>query len=160
MTEPAPFQKGNTAYYVAGKISDSREDKDDIRSTLVSRNITILGRRTSVRLEPEMWNALRDIARREGCSMHDICSLINIRKNPRTSLTGAIRVFLMLYYRAASTEEGHLRAGHGNFETMKRRAQLTKDLCEYRQSEGSGAELRRGGMSEQGQDIFYMPGIV
>lgn len=94
------------------------------KSTLLSRNITIRGRRTSVRLEPEMWTALRDIARREGCSIHDLCSLISMRKNQDTSLTAAIRVFLMLYFRAASTEEGHRKSGHGNFEYMKLRARL------------------------------------
>lgn len=102
------------------------EDRNG-RSTLVSRNITVLGRRTSVRLEPEMWTALRDIARRENCRIHDLCSLIQMRKNPRTSLTAAIRVFLMLYFRAASTDEGHARVGHGNFNTMLGRARLTRD---------------------------------
>ena len=100
------------------------DEQDGPRSTLVSRNITVLGRRTSVRLEPEMWTALRDIARREKCRIHDICSLIQKRKNQRTSLTAAIRVFLMLYYRAASTEEGHSRVGHGDFNTMLSRARL------------------------------------
>ena len=74
-----------------------------------------------------MWTALRDIARRENCSIHDLSSLIQLRKNPDTSLTAAIRVFLMLYYRASSTEEGHLRGGHGNFNTMLARARLTMD---------------------------------
>lgn len=94
------------------------------KSTLVSRNITILGRRTSVRLEPEMWMALKEIAKRERCTIHDICSLISLRKNEKTSLTAAIRVFLMLYFRASSTEEGHMSAGHGSFETMKQRAKI------------------------------------
>lgn len=94
------------------------------KTTLVSHNVTVMRRRTSVRLEPEMWAALRDIAKREQCSIHDICTLIGVRKNPRTSLTGAIRVFLMLYFRAASTEEGHQKAGHGNFEFMKQRARI------------------------------------
>jgi predicted DNA-binding ribbon-helix-helix protein len=98
------------------------------RSTLVSKNITIRGRRTSVRLEPEMWDALRDIAQREGTTMHAICSLISIRKMNETSLTAAIRVFLMLYFRASSTMEGHIRAGHGNFENMKRRARVTEEI--------------------------------
>lgn len=96
----------------------------EYKSTLVSRNITVRGRRTSVRLEPEMWNALREIARREQCKVHDLCSLIQLRKNPNTSLTAAIRVFLMLYYRASSTEEGHARAGHGSFASMAQRARL------------------------------------
>ncbi|PZQ44316.1 MAG: hypothetical protein DI551_10380 [Micavibrio aeruginosavorus] len=91
-------------------------------STLVSRNITVNGRRTSVRLEPEMWRALKEISSRENCSIHELCSLISFRKNKRTSLTAAIRVFLMLYFRAATTEDGHGRAGHGSFDSMKRRA--------------------------------------
>mgnify|MGYP002713336019 CR=1 FL=1 len=97
------------------------------RSTLISRNITVLGRRTSVRLEKEMWNALRAIAKRENCKIHDICSLIHLRKNPDTSLTAAIRVFLMLYYRAAATEDGHRKAGHGDFNNMMDRARMNGD---------------------------------
>ncbi len=103
---------------------DVHEPAFDIKSSLISRNVTILGKRTSVRLEPEMWQALKDIARREGCTIHELCSLIAIRKRDLSSLTASIRVFLMLYYRAASTEEGHARVGHGNFSTMKRRARL------------------------------------
>jgi len=98
------------------------------RSSLLSKNITVRGHRTSIRLEPEMWNAIKDIALREGTTIHSICSLISIRKAADTSLTAAIRVFLMLYYRAATTQEGHLRAGHGNFENMKRRARVTDEI--------------------------------
>ena len=101
---------------------------EDDKSTLVSRNITVMGRRTSVRLEPEMWNALREIARREKCKIHDICSLIHARKNPHTSLTAAIRVFLMLYYRAAATDEGHKKAGHDDFGNMMQRARVTWEM--------------------------------
>lgn len=103
--------------------------EDGPRTTLISRNITVMGRRTSVRLEPEMWTALREIARREQCSIHDICTLICVRKNLRTSLTAAIRVFLMLYYRAAATEDGHKKSGHGDFEFMKRRARISTDAA-------------------------------
>ena len=103
-------------------ITKNTTDDDDIKTTLLSRNITVNGRRTSVRLEPEMWNALFDIAKRENCSIHDICTLISIRKNPKTSLTAGIRVFLMLYFRAAANEEGHARAGHGDIKFMKDRA--------------------------------------
>jgi predicted DNA-binding ribbon-helix-helix protein len=109
-----------------GKImSDmvSQSDKDaGLGSTLVSRNITVNGKRTSVRLEPEMWRALKEISARENCTIHELCSLISFRKNKRTSLTAAIRVFLMLYFRAATTDDGHVKAGHGSFDSMKRRA--------------------------------------
>ncbi|HRQ62073.1 MAG TPA: ribbon-helix-helix domain-containing protein [Alphaproteobacteria bacterium] len=95
------------------------------KSSLVSRNIVVLGRRTSVRLEPDMWAALKDMAGREQCSIHDLCSAVAMRKQARTSLTAAIRVFIMLYFKAASTEEGHRRAGHGSFEFMKQRARIS-----------------------------------
>jgi predicted DNA-binding ribbon-helix-helix protein len=106
------------------------DELNAFKSTLVSRNVTVLGRRTSVRLEPEMWNSLREIARREDCKTHDICSLIHLRKNDNTSLTAAIRVFIMLYFRAASTENGHERAGHGNFKHMIDRARMDNELVE------------------------------
>lgn len=83
------------------------------RSTLVSRNVTVSGKRTSVRLEPEMWDGLQEICRRERSSMHQIVTSISIQKAERTSLTAAIRVFIMRYYRMAATEDGHNKAGHG-----------------------------------------------
>ncbi len=97
------------------------------QSSLVSKNVTIFDRRTSIRLEPEMWEALNDIAKRENCSVHDICTLVFVRKKPETSLTAAIRVFLMLYFRAATTEQGHVNAGHGDFLSMKRRARIPEE---------------------------------
>lgn len=103
------------------------DNSESFRSSLISKNITVRGHRTSIRLEPEMWAALKDIAHREHTNIHNICSLISLRKLDETSLTAAIRVFLMLYYRAASTQDGHTRAGHGNFENMKRRARVTED---------------------------------
>lgn len=81
-------------------------------STLISRNIVVSGRRTSVRLEPAMWDALRAICRREARTLHEICSMID-RNREESALTAAIRVFIMAYFRAAATDEGHARAGHG-----------------------------------------------
>lgn len=107
-------------------MSHSYSDLEN-KSSLVSRNITVLGKRTSVRLEPEMWREIKNISKRERCTIHDLCSLIALRKNERTSLTAAIRVFLMLYFRAAATEAGHEKVGHGDFENMKRRAGMAAD---------------------------------
>ena len=105
-------------------MSDHLQTESEIQtgSTLVSRNITVNGKRTSVRLEPEMWRALKEISTRENCSVHELCSLISFRKNRRTSLTAAIPVFLLIYFRAATTGEGHGKAGDGSFGSMKRRA--------------------------------------
>ena len=110
------------------------------KSSLVSRNITVLGRRTSVRLEPEMWRELKNISKRERCTIHDLCSLISLRKADNTSLTAAIRVFLMLYFRAAATENGHSQAGHGDFDTMKRRAGMKAEWTALNHRKQSLAE--------------------
>lgn len=101
------------------------------QSSLISKNVTVLGRRTSIRLEPEMWFAIDDISKRERCSVHDICTLVFVRKKPETSLTAAIRVFIMLYYRAATTEQGHAQAGHGDFMAMKRRAKIPEEYNDF-----------------------------
>lgn len=84
-----------------------------IRSTLVSRNVTIAGHRTSVRLEPDMWSGLMEACRRERTNLHNMCTKVAHGKNADTSLTAAIRVHVMNYYRQAATEEGHFKAGHG-----------------------------------------------
>lgn len=86
------------------------EDTTD-RSTLVSRNVRVSGRRTSMRLEPQMWDALLAICHRERRSMHEICTEINDRRNA-SSLTAEIRVYIMHYFLQAATEDGHARAGH------------------------------------------------
>ena len=87
-------------------------------SALISRNVTVLGKRTSIRLETQMWAAIKEIAEREHCSVHELCSLIAMRRKEGLSLTASIRIFLMLYFKAAATEEGHKRAGHGGLDRM------------------------------------------
>lgn len=123
-----------------GRAPDQNEE---CASSLVSRNVTIVGRRTSIRLEPEMWIAIKDIAKREKCSVHDICSLVYFRKSDSTSLTAAIRVFLMLYYRAAATEDGHKVAGHGDFNFMKQRARIPEEFEEFFGRRGSSKGMRK-----------------
>ena len=73
-----------------------------LAGALQSKNIRIHKRRTSIRLEPEMWNALNEIASLENCSIHDLCGAVHDLKEPGTSFTAALRVFLMEYYRSVS----------------------------------------------------------
>jgi predicted DNA-binding ribbon-helix-helix protein len=80
---------------------------------LVSGNVRVRGRRTSVRLEPALWDALREICRREAKSVHDLITEI-AELRIQSTLTASIRVFLMNYFKAAATEDGHRRAGHGS----------------------------------------------
>lgn len=78
----------------------------------ITRNVTVAGHRTSIRMEPSMWEALNELSDRENKTVHEICTLVS-RYRSDLSLTAAIRVFIVSYFRTAATEEGHDRAGHG-----------------------------------------------
>jgi predicted DNA-binding ribbon-helix-helix protein len=79
---------------------------------MYARNVTVAGRRTSLRMEPEMWDALQEVAEREGQSLHDLCTAV-ARRRGLHSMTAAIRVYLLNYFRDAATEAGHRKARHG-----------------------------------------------
>jgi len=98
-----------------GRPSSGQSPDLDARrwaSTLVNRNVTVAGRRTSMRLEPAMWEALQQICRREGKTLNQLVTEID-RQRDESSLTAAIRVYLLQYFSAAATDEGHRLAGHG-----------------------------------------------
>ena len=59
-----------------------------------------------------MWDALEEVCRRERMSQHELCAMIDERRRA-SSLTAAIRVFIVNYFRAAATEAGHASIGHG-----------------------------------------------
>ncbi len=110
-----------------------------------------------------MWASLREIAKCENCKIHDICSLIHLRKNPATSLTAAIRVFLMLYFRASSTEEGHKKAGHGNFQQMISRARMDEgalDVMRAHKSNSRPAHHSAVSVSESRMAINHGAGVT
>lgn len=117
----------------------------NLTTGLINRSITVLERRTSVRLEAELWKSLYDITEREKCSLHELVSLISIIKREEMSLTSSIRVFIALYYKAAATETGHKNAGHGNFNAMKQRSSLSPDW--------SPPKYRKAPLKSQNSDI-------
>jgi predicted DNA-binding ribbon-helix-helix protein len=94
-------------------VAEDRESDDESSSGrdsyLVSRYVFICGRRTSVRLEDEMWTAFKDVAERGGYTIHDLAGHMHRGKKPGQTFTSAIRVFLMLYYRNAARAESHAK---------------------------------------------------
>jgi predicted DNA-binding ribbon-helix-helix protein len=121
---------------------------------LRSQNIMIGGHRTSMRLEPSMWDALEDIGRREGLTVNRLCTQIKERIeeqarrrgiNPEdadVTLTSAVRVFIASYYRRACTEDGHQRAGHGGSDPF---VGTPFDLPPSDEAEGIKAAVAVGG---------------
>lgn len=60
-------------------------------------NVVLGDKRTSITLEPIVWEVLHDVADRQESSVHELCSFINSRKKPGANLSSAIRVFLIAY---------------------------------------------------------------
>ncbi len=83
------------------------------RSWLVNRNVVVGSGRTSMRLEPELWEALGEICHREGHDLHALIRRVDALRS-RGGRTSAVRVFVVQYFRAAATEAGHVGAGHGS----------------------------------------------
>ncbi len=90
------------------EITNEPALQEHTQSILQSRNVRIHKRRTSVRLEPEMWNALNEIAELEGCSVHDLCGAVHDLKETSASFTAALRVFMMEYYRSVALTNNHV----------------------------------------------------
>jgi predicted DNA-binding ribbon-helix-helix protein len=61
----------------------------------------VAGRRTSVRLEPVMWEALQEIVRQQETNINQLVTEIDRQRNS-SSLTAAIRVYIVDFYRAAA----------------------------------------------------------
>ncbi|MBO6781694.1 MAG: ribbon-helix-helix domain-containing protein [Alphaproteobacteria bacterium] len=75
---------------------------------LVNRNITVGDLRTSVRLEPQFWTALTDIATREGLSVDELCTLIDAHLG-ELGRTAGIRVFIASYFAADREARSRVR---------------------------------------------------
>lgn len=144
---------GNTDFTGNDLGADMALSADNASSVLVSRNVTIDGHRTSIRLEPFMWDALLEICKNERMTIHKLCSMIAARKQLGGSLTAAIRVFIMAYFRAAATPEGHEMAHHGQGHPFQR---TPFDLSESRDHRPSPPSLPPPPMVESAR----APGIA
>ena len=70
-------------------------------SRLVNRNINATAGRTSMRLEPEFWDALAEICRRESLVQAELIREIE-QGSSKVSRTSAVRVHILQYFRAAA----------------------------------------------------------
>ena len=66
-------------------------------NTMKKYNVVIGEKRTSITLEPMVWEILHDLADHQECTIHELCSFINDRNKSGANLSSAIRVFLLSY---------------------------------------------------------------
>lgn len=62
------------------------------------RTLVISGRRTRLQLEPEFWQALDEIGRREALSLSDLATLVRCG-DPDRPAPSSLRVFVAQYFR-------------------------------------------------------------
>lgn len=65
-------------------------------------SLTLRGHRTSVSLEPEFWQAFRDIADAERKPINQLAAEIDAERGPDLGLASAIRLYVLRHYRAQS----------------------------------------------------------
>lgn len=91
----------------------------------ICRNVTIDGRRTSIRMEPVLWDCLSDICRRERRPASELIALIDTRRGD-SGLTAALRVFILSYFQNAASLEpplsGFAEGGQEPLESVFDRA--------------------------------------
>jgi predicted DNA-binding ribbon-helix-helix protein len=67
------------------------------KSPVVKRAITIAGHKTSVSIEDEFWEALKEIANERGMSRQALIASIDAERR-NANLSSAIRVFVIEHY--------------------------------------------------------------
>ena len=69
------------------------------KSRVFKRSIVIAGHKTSVSLEDQFWDALREIATARGTPVGTLVSTIDIDRE-HNNLSSVIRLFVLDHYRA------------------------------------------------------------
>ena len=88
------------------------------KSRLVNRNVTMASHRTSMRMEPEMWDAMQDICRRENIATDELIRQAEIAAGDG-GRSSAVRIYVLEYFRAAATPHGHQAAHHGTHSELE-----------------------------------------
>ncbi|MGB0498504.1 MAG: ribbon-helix-helix domain-containing protein [Rubricella sp.] len=62
-------------------------------------SVTLRGHRTSISLEPDFWDALREVAAERQMPLNALVAEIDEARDPAVGLASAIRVYLLRRYR-------------------------------------------------------------
>lgn len=76
-----------------------------MKSHVVKRSIVVEGHKTSVSLEDEFWNALKEIAAERRETLSELVGHID-KDRTQGNLSSSIRLFVLDHYRAKSAIAG------------------------------------------------------
>ena len=69
-----------------------------VKSRVLKRSIVIAGHKTSVSIEDEFWDSLKEIARERGMTLAELVAAIDGDRQ-HANLSSAIRLFVLGVYR-------------------------------------------------------------
>src|SRR6516164_721858 len=102
-----------------------------MRSVVIKRSILLNGRKTSVSLENEFWEALHEIAKHENVAISALVEKLDkVRTN--INLSSAIRVFVLNHFRlqAKMGTSQTANSGRRNTESLRARAEECRTFAE------------------------------
>jgi predicted DNA-binding ribbon-helix-helix protein len=76
-----------------------RRKENNMKSAIVKRSVVLNGHKTSVSLENEFWEGLRDIGEMKNARLSDLVRQID-QERTNGNLSSAIRVFVLNQFRA------------------------------------------------------------
>jgi len=76
-----------------------------MKSLVVKRSVFLAGRKTSVSLEDEFWNALKEIAGDRHVTLSELFSGID-KQRQHGNFSSALRLFVLEYYRGKAEKPG------------------------------------------------------
>jgi predicted DNA-binding ribbon-helix-helix protein len=74
-----------------------------MQSAVVKRSIVIAGHKTSVSLEDDFWNALKEIKKSNNMTLSDLVADIDVRRL-HANLSSAIRIFVLHHFRSQAPQ--------------------------------------------------------
>lgn len=78
-------------------------------ASLSNRVISIYQRKTSMRLAPAEWDAIKTICNRENITRKKLFEIIDIHRNKEIGFTTSVRLFSIIYYRNSLSNKFNLR---------------------------------------------------
>lgn len=70
----------------------------------VKRSLTLKGHRTSVSLEDEFWQCVREIADSKNIPINALAADIDAKRELDIGLAGAIRLYVLRHYKSAAED--------------------------------------------------------
>ena len=82
-----------------------------MQTVIIKRSIVIAGHKTSVSLEDEFWNGLKEIGRNREITLSELVSDIDTRRL-NGNLSSAIRLFVLDHYQSQTTDTSAMRGAN------------------------------------------------